>query len=393
MKTANLFLAVILLVTAGCGGNKQSTDDFVTIDVRKNYPKKELFLQDFADVEYVPLESTDDEFLNEGWVRFVSDDFIFVRNRYEREAILIFDRHIGKALKKISRQGQGPEEYIMAASIVFDKDRKELFVMDVPSARRTLVYDLEGQFKRSFKHHEGVMYDNLYNYDQDYLFGGTDGSTDYAGQLYHIISKEDGSVVRQIDIPIEKKANLPLITPGGHLMSLHSPKELFPFKDEFILTDFSTDTVYSYSPDQGLKPFIVRTPPIHSMSYPDEVYLQPQFISDRYYFFRTEKMDVSSYTTLESLLIRLPEIRLVYDTQDKAIYEYKLYNADITNKTEVEEYSTITRNGEFVFIQSIDAYLLVEYYNKGELQGRLKEIAATLDVEDNPVIMLVKHRK
>ena len=198
------------------------------------------------------------------------------------------------------------------------------------------------------------------------------------------------SVVRQIDIPFEKKANLRAITPAGYEIG-PSSHTLFPFKDKFIITDLSTDTVYSYSHDQGLKPFIVRTPPIHSMTSTPEVYLSPQFISDRYYFMRTEKMDIASYTTLESLLIPLPRKDLVYDTQDKAVFEYKLYNADITNKTEVE----FGRNssGEFVFWQWIDAYKIVEYYKKGELQGRLKEIAATLNEEDNPVIMLVKHRK
>lgn len=32
-------------------------------------------------------------------------------------------------------------------------------------------------------------------------------------------------------------------------------------------------------------------------------------------------------------------------------------------------------------------------YKKGQLKGRLKEIAATLDEESNPVIMLIKHKK
>jgi len=36
---------------------------------------------------------------------------------------------------------------------------------------------------------------------------------------------------------------------------------------------------------------------------------------------------------------------------------------------------------------------LVEAHKKGLLKGKLKEIAATLDEEDNPVIMLVKHKK
>ena len=71
-----------------------------------------------------------------------------------------------------------------------------------------------------------------------------------------------------------------------------------------------------------------------------------------------------------------------------SVYEYKLYNADITNKTEIKFMNQQCSNNEIVFVQSIKAYKLVEYYQKGELQGHLKEIAATLDEEDNPVIMI-----
>ena len=373
----------------GCGG-KQSNNDFVIIDVLKNYPKKEIMLQDFADVEYIPLESADDEFLNDGMVHFINNEFIILRNRKDRNAILIFDRHTGKALKKISRQGQGPEEYITVINIVFDEDRRELFVADGLGSRKILVYDLDGQFKRRINYPKDVRYSSLHNYDRGYLLGSNNGSTDEFGQMFHIISKEDGSVVRQIDIPFEKKANLPAITPSGYPIA-GSTSGIFLYKNEFIITDLSTDTVYSCSADQDLQPFIVRTPPIHAMSYP-EVYLSPRFISDRYYFMRTVKMDIAPYKTLESFLsIPLPSTDLVYDTKEKASYEYKLYNADITNKTEVDISGPC--NNEIIFIESIDAYRLVEYYKKGELKGRLEEIAATLDEDDNPVIMLVKHKK
>ena len=386
-RIKTISVMILLVVVSGCG-NKQSNDDIIVVDVTKNYPKKEIILQDFADVEYIPLESAD-EFLNDGGVRFIDNKFIIVRNRNDRNAILIFDRHTGKALQKISRQGQGPEEYINAVEMIFDEDRRELFVMESFKPHRIIVYNIEGQFKRSFKNEDGA-YRNLYNYDRDYLFAGSSGSMDDVGQIFHIISKEDGSVVRQIDIPFEKKANLPAITPAGYQI-YPGGSALFPYKDGFILIEFSTDTVYSYSADQGLQPFIVRTPPIHSMNSTPEVYLSPRFISERYYFMETTKMDLASYTTLESLLIPLPSKDLVYDTQDKAIYEYKLYNADITNKTEVDFRGP--RNGEIIFIEVIDAYKLVEYYQKGELDGHLKQIASTLDEDDNPVIMIAKHRK
>ena len=52
-----------------------------------------------------------------------------------------------------------------------------------------------------------------------------------------------------------------------------------------------------------------------------------------------------------------------------------------------------TINDEIAFWQKIEAHELVEAYGKGELKGKLKDIAAGLDMEDNPVIMLVKYKK
>ena len=42
--------------------------------------------------------------------------------------------------------------------------------------------------------------------------------------------------------------------------------------------------------------------------------------------------------------------------------------------------------------QNLEAYKLVDAYKKGQLKGKLKEIAATLDEESNPVIMLIKYK-
>lgn len=57
MKNLNLAFIFILFIVAGCGENKQSTDDFITVDVTASYPHKELILQDFMEVEYIPLET------------------------------------------------------------------------------------------------------------------------------------------------------------------------------------------------------------------------------------------------------------------------------------------------------------------------------------------------
>ena len=50
-------------------------------------------------------------------------------------------------------------------------------------------------------------------------------------------------------------------------------------------------------------------------------------------------------------------------------------------------------NGIIATYQNLSANKLVEAYENNELKGKLKEIAAELDEESNPVIMLVKYKK
>jgi hypothetical protein len=48
---------------------------YITVNVNENYPEKEIVLQDFMDVEYIPLETTD-EFITQGAVLSIGDKYI-----------------------------------------------------------------------------------------------------------------------------------------------------------------------------------------------------------------------------------------------------------------------------------------------------------------------------
>lgn len=139
MKQTKTILAVILLVVlAGCGENKQSNNDLIIVDVSKSYPKKELILQDFMDVEYVALETTD-EFLTQGLVQDVGKEYILATNRNNDGDIFIFDRKTGKGVRKINRRGQGAEEYARINEIILDENNGEIFVKS--PGNKILVYD------------------------------------------------------------------------------------------------------------------------------------------------------------------------------------------------------------------------------------------------------------
>ena len=95
MKKTNTFLAILLLMMAACGeGNKQATE-IITVDVSANYPEKELILQDIMDVEYVPLETTD-EFITKGVVKAIGKEILLITNQGNDGDILVFDRKTGR---------------------------------------------------------------------------------------------------------------------------------------------------------------------------------------------------------------------------------------------------------------------------------------------------------
>jgi len=214
MKKVNPMLIILLLVVmAGCGdGYRQSTvirssDDLITVDVTRNYPKKELILQDFMDVQYIPLETTD-EFLTQGDVLAVGNEVIVIRNNTREGDIFMYDKN-GKGIRKINRRGQSGEEYSSIIGIVLDEDNSEIFVHE----SKILVYDLNGNFKRSFKYRNDYMFTRFYNYDRDHLFAfdATIEDEGFKKRLaYHvIISKQDGNIIREIAIPYkEKKATV-----------------------------------------------------------------------------------------------------------------------------------------------------------------------------------------
>ena len=75
----------------GCCGTSstQEKEDLIVVDVSKDYPKKELILQDLFDVEYIPLETTD-EFVTLGWLQAIGKDVMIIRNMWPSMVISLF---------------------------------------------------------------------------------------------------------------------------------------------------------------------------------------------------------------------------------------------------------------------------------------------------------------
>ena len=132
----SLIAAGMFLLTGGmvgCGtSSTQEKEDLIVVDVSKDYPKKELILQDLFDVEYIPLETTD-EFVTLGWLQAIGKDVMIIRNMFAADGdIFIYDRK-GKAIRHINRKGQGNEEYAATSGVYLDDEKQQIIIITGPN--------------------------------------------------------------------------------------------------------------------------------------------------------------------------------------------------------------------------------------------------------------------
>ena len=385
MKRVNSILIITLFVITGgvrsAGSDNRSTDEIVVIDVTKSYPKKELKVQDVMDIEYIPLETTGEFLVDDINISVIdiSDHYVAVVNMREG-SIFIFDRK-GKGLKKMNHKGQGAGEYLVASKIVIDEDSNELFVLDLIS-KKIFVYDLLGKFIRSFKFQDDYNANSITNFDKNHLMGTGFYIPPGAKSPFFIFSKQDGSMKELVDIPYEKQVSISLKISGfPRPLPINPTTKLVTYRDKWILADFSSDTLFMYSPDYKMTPILARTPSIQSMD-PKEV-LRPCMFTDRYYFMESTKYASNTLTTT-----------LMYDRKETAVFEYTMFNEDYSDEPIIlSEGHCVKTNNEIALFEVFESFKLVEANKAGKLKGGLKEVASKLKEDDNPVIMLLKNKK
>ena len=140
---------------------------------------------------------------------------------------------------------------------------------------------------------------------------------------------------------------------------------------------------YRYIPGKDkLIPFIVKKP----AENPD-MFLTMGVNTGRYCFMQTIGKEFNFEKGRG-----FPTTDLMYDSREKVVFKPIVLNADYTTRKRVDLISRLG-NEEVAAYEILSADRLVEAYGKGELKGGLKEIAAGLDEESNPVLMLVKHKR
>lgn len=367
---------------AACHSNDK-TDGLMTIDLNQYYPEKELTLQDFMEVEYVPLESTD-QFITSANIKAVGEKyFVLVSDK----KILLFDRKTGKGIRVIERIGQGAEEYTLAYNVILDEENNELFVND-PIIKKICVYDLEGKFKRSFSHGETHEYVDVTDFDNDFLIcydetifmQAEKGEIDNTRAYHFMLSKQDGNIEKEIFVPYEKY-NVPMLQVDG-ITSLTFVQTVVPLERDMLIIQNSSDTIYRFtSENHQMVPYLVKIP-----SSDPERMITIGTVTSQYCFFHTIDKTFNPKNGRG-----FPHREYVYDKQTNEINMSVVLNADFTSKQQVDMVNFV-QNGKISCAQVLQAHKLVEAYEKGEIKGKLKEIASQLNEDSNPVIMVMSEK-
>ena len=363
-------------------GIEHHIDVYTAIQNKQQY----LTLSDFAeDIEFVPLETTDECLLDESIMNIVvtRQDIIV----YDLNACYRFNRQ-GKFMNRIGSQGNGPGEYVKSLYITVDTLNQWVYMGDY-NQEKFVKYDYNGKHLADLKTKGVGMSNFLYkpNYilmENNFYLYAKKGKR-FSMALY---SEKDKKIISRMSC--DYKDNIPA-------MSICSPIA-FQHKKNTYLKDFWCDTIYR------------MTDAFHLQAY--------AYIDKGKFKHRTEDdktltggkptardfLVLSVWNMAESdryIFINTNKGRVFYDKKEKKTFAGgTLEKPFVSAKDDLygsPGLMNISINGNEIYSYRF-AHELIESekgkhsINDSRHDAYLKMIEK-LDEEDNPVIMIVKMKQ
>ncbi len=390
MKILNYWLLGLgMLLAINCTKTvttqKQEKDNAIpVIDVTKSYPKKEIVLQDIADVEYIPLETRDDVlFKSTARIAHISKNKIIIYDAL-RGNIFVFDGK-GKILSKFNHSGQGAREYLRIRSVFYNPPTQELFVLTRGKPRdKFLLYDIQGKFKREIPLKAQESMRSLTDFDTEKIiayekpnFLDIKKKKEVRNKTpMFLISKRTGKIDTIKEFYVPNRQTDYIIKLDSHSMTVNQFKTnaITKLKNGFVLDNFFNDTVFVFNKNKHLTPILLKEPAFETMSETPFV-LELLAVTPRYFFGRIMEHTIEQKNKERA--------KICIDRVNKSTVAYTLRNTDINdNEFKISPHSTMLKATE-----------LTDLLEDGKLKGKLKKIAENLKEDDNPVLMKVTFKK
>lgn len=402
MPMKYIYLALIFMIMS-CTHKKEINNTLLLsqLDITKEYPVRKVKLDDIADVEYVPLETTNESLMPGSCAFFdISDKYIITHDIFGGD-IFLFTRQ-GKFIRKINHMGQGAKEYLRLNEFVVDFEAEELFVGSYNN-KRIFVYNFSGDYVREFPLEVyQVQYYPIYNYNNEYLIAC---NTYFDSKLqkcldespYIFINKQDGSLHSlKIKVPNRLSSYLKAEIVKLDDNSLYTHRASLPIQSmyqngsEVLIADFTLDTIYSLIGGDYLKPIAVQYPSVRSSNPP--VVIAPNVYTDSFMSFRA----ISMYYDKDDEERPFNEApQFVWNRRTNKVEQWKVYNF-LNRETDILQKPRSGFAQRSLPANTIcnfyNAYDLIEVNKTGLLNERLKKIIEGLQEEDNRVLVIVKFK-
>ena len=379
----------ILLALAACGERTQMASELLVADKDVDCPTQEIYLEDIADVDYIPLVTTDSILVNDYPPESVTPEGIAVRGGQPGE-LLLLDPTGQKLVGRVCRCGQGPEEYTVIYRCVVDWQRCEVYIADYTHLK---AYDFAGNYLRTLLTKEEIPMLDIRNLNADQLLCAREREnceTPY--RPYFTLSKADGRVdtLTSIELPRFIASNRTVLSNDGRSYNAHAFLPLLVgCADRMWLTALALDTIFQINPDRSLLPVMA---PLRAPTRDEEApLLHFRGINDRYVWLSWVRRNVT--VQLEHMEAGMREDLKIYMYDRKAqTWCEPAYRCRAWSGFEPRYIFTdpLPYGYGLVMLNAMD---LVEAYQNDELADeRLREIASTLREDDNPVLMRLKFK-
>lgn len=369
-----LIISVISLIhfhDDSIDSNGDKNDNKITvIDKEKSYPDNAPKIK--AEERFISLETRKDVLLGQdAHIYYVSDNRLLIANTIKGD-VFIFDMK-GNALSYFNQKGGNG--YAIIKYALYDEPNIEIYIADHIN-KKICVFSETGALNRTLHLPATTDITEIYNFDANSLlaFNEYQYGPIKEKQPYMFISKKDGKIISKLNI-ITNKATLKILVSDRVWKSISNNfSGNCKFGTDFILANMSCDTIYLLKQDKSLTPIFVQTPSVFS-DHP--VITQVGMKTDDYIIFCKYPYDLKSTKKMP------PDGGVKY-----FMYEFRTGQFySLKNQKYWSEKVDLPQNTS---VELIYPYVLKEWLKRGYLNGKLKELATKVDVNDNPVVRINK---
>ena len=345
-----------------------------------------------SSIEYIPLETTDESAVMGQFVQ-ADDTGYYVYSVMFTDDVAKFDKE-GKYVGRIGKRGRGPGEYAYlynvgsVQSVVDSANTGDLFISDY---NKVVIYDNAGKFMNEFSFDSNIN-DIAFVGDNGYAMLFTDGN---GSEQWQNLLMTDMGGNKQYEIKVGKVLHKQ-IDVKGHKAMVRVENSIYSFGDSLRIVNASTDTIFTLKnmkKEPWLKLAINKSEEDSGL-----IDCNPNFIfeTDRFVM-----IPVSFGTPLFPGYFKnkvVPEktssANVIFDKQEGSVKallhdpKYKLmygFNNDIDggapfnpSYTDGKKMYQIVSAADFIKMASVSS------------SAKMKEIAATLTEESNPVLVKVE---